>query len=110
MDADSKALRWVRLESLGLRSHIELKSLSPSEDWERDSKSWAASQLDATYPDIDKHPSWTVIVLHEPGDDLLGVAVYLEPPSCRWYEWEDSGHIPVLPDGWERNGQATVAQ
>lgn len=70
-DADSKAPRWVRLESLDLRNHIEWKSLSPSEDWEKASKSWTASQLDATYPEIEKRPGWKVVALRSPQRTFL---------------------------------------
>lgn len=43
-------------------------------------------------------------------EDFIRVAVYLEPPACRWHEREDipSGPIPVLPDEWEGHGQPTA--
>ncbi|KAH9983783.1 alcohol acetyltransferase [Xylariaceae sp. FL0662B] len=73
VEADSKAPRWVQLDSLRLSHHIEWRFLDSSVDFEESSRLVTCSQLDTTYPDLHIRPGWRIAILHQRETELLEV-------------------------------------
>ncbi|KAI0151772.1 hypothetical protein GGR57DRAFT_492795 [Xylariaceae sp. FL1272] len=72
-DADSSHPAFVQLDSLDLRQHIEWRYLDDLVDFETTLKELTESQIDASYPHLEKQPGWRVVVLHQRGADFLEI-------------------------------------
>ena len=72
-NADTKRPIFVQLDSLDLRKHIDWRFIAASVDFDAALQELTALQLDATYPDLEKQPGWTIVVLHQHGTDFLEI-------------------------------------
>ncbi|KAI1773168.1 alcohol acetyltransferase-domain-containing protein [Hypoxylon cercidicola] len=81
-DANSKRPSWIQLENLELTRHVEWQFLNHSVDFEDVSRETTVSQLDATYPELEKRPGWKIFILHQLGTDILEVLFTWNHPHC----------------------------
>ena len=65
-NADIKRPIFVQLDSLDLRKHIDWRFIAASVDFDAALQELTALQLDATYPDLEKQPGLTIVVLPLP--------------------------------------------
>ncbi|KAI1076949.1 alcohol acetyltransferase-domain-containing protein [Whalleya microplaca] len=73
VDADSKAPTWTRLDRLDLGNHIEWRSIESSVGIERLLQQTVASQIDTTFPQLDRQPGWRIVILRQGTIDDLEV-------------------------------------
>ncbi|KAI4860461.1 alcohol acetyltransferase-domain-containing protein [Hypoxylon rubiginosum] len=73
LDANSKRPAWIQLENLDLTQHVEWQFLDHSADFEDVSQETTVSQLDATYPELEKRPGWKIFILHQFETDILEI-------------------------------------
>ncbi|KAI0465886.1 alcohol acetyltransferase [Xylaria cf. heliscus] len=72
-DAETSHPIFVHLDSLDLSQHIEWKFLASSVDFEATLCQLTISQLDATFPPMDKQPGWRMVILHQHEADFLEI-------------------------------------
>ncbi|OTA83896.1 hypothetical protein M434DRAFT_378086 [Hypoxylon sp. CO27-5] len=72
-DADSKKPSWIQLDCLNLNYHVTWRILDRSSDFEDSLAETTASQLDATYLEIDKRPGWRIVVLYQDQTNFLEI-------------------------------------
>ncbi|KAI6080700.1 alcohol acetyltransferase [Hypoxylon rubiginosum] len=82
LDANSKKPTWVQLENLDLNQHIEWQFLNHSVDFEDVLQETTVSQLDATYPELEKRPGWKIVILRQLETDILEILFTWNHPHC----------------------------
>ncbi|KAI1373900.1 hypothetical protein F4677DRAFT_447872 [Hypoxylon crocopeplum] len=73
VDAESKVPIWTRLDRLDLGNHIEWRSIESSVDISSLLQEIVASQIDTTFPLIDRQPGWRIVILRRETTDELEV-------------------------------------
>ncbi|KAI2639827.1 alcohol acetyltransferase [Hypomontagnella submonticulosa] len=73
LDASSRRPAWIQLESIDLTQHVEWQFLDHSVDFESASQETTVSQLDATYPELEKRPGWKIFILCQLETDTLEI-------------------------------------
>ncbi|KAK7959287.1 uncharacterized protein PG986_004141 [Apiospora aurea] len=68
-----KKPKFVRLDSLELRNHVEWKPLDSSKDSETQYLETMQSNLDAKFSNISTRPGWNICFLHTAGADCIDV-------------------------------------
>ncbi|KAI0407871.1 hypothetical protein F4802DRAFT_490956 [Xylaria palmicola] len=63
LDADSAKPKWVQLDSLDLRQHVQWRFLDQSDDFEEALRETTTARMDATFPDLERQPGWNMVVL-----------------------------------------------
>ncbi|KAI3325733.1 hypothetical protein HD806DRAFT_552984 [Xylariaceae sp. AK1471] len=100
LDADSAQPKWVRLDSLNLRQHIEWRFLDGSVDFESVLQEVTTARLDATYPELEKRPGWNIN--HPHGDGSLNSPTKATQPESNLSILKFPESTPKLPPPIEK--------